>query len=71
MTTAKELYGYMLREDAHISIEEVMIQFARLHVTQALKQASENATAKCDPDDYTPYINSDSILNAYPLDNIK
>ncbi len=41
--------------------------FAKLHVEVALKQASENAHgAHC-----TDYIDKDSILNSYNLDNIK
>ena len=63
------------------NIEELMIEFAKMHVQEALKQASEKADA-----DFT-YLGDDlkeigaeyievytikgSILNAYPLDLIK
>lgn len=83
------------------SIEEMMIEFAKMHVEQALKEASEKAklakafdygsyyepTAKFKPTDLTVFIkeeyghgdsghvaiktDKDSILNSYPLDNIK
>jgi len=48
--------------------------YARHHVKAALKAASENAVAKEDPADYGTgeiWVDEKSILNAYPLDNIK
>jgi hypothetical protein len=66
---------------------EAMIEFAKLHVEAALKEASENVNLKessseeintnnispfITADDNTIWIiNKDSILNAYPLENIK
>ena len=55
-----------------------LIEFAKLHVTEALEAASDKADLK----DYEEYqygggyitkqeINKDSILNSYPLENIK
>lgn len=58
------------------TIEEAMIEFTKLHVEEALKEASENAkTEYIEPDgcatgDYYD-INKDSILNSYPTENIK
>ena len=47
--------------------EDDAIEFAKIHVQAALKEASENAMgAHC-----TDYIDKDSILNSYSLDNIK
>lgn len=49
-----------------------MIEFAKFHVEAALKAAAENVKIDCDP--YYPeheWVDKDSILNAYPLDNIK
>lgn len=49
---------------------KVMIKYTKLHVTEALKQASKKGysldwkNAKCE-------INKESILNSYPLTNIK
>lgn len=64
---------------------DMLIEFAKLHVEAALKTASECAnlylhnsgwkhssdikTVKCH--NYDASINEDSILNAYPLENIK
>lgn len=78
------------------NIEEAMIEFAKLHVEAALKEASENTYfitrdhdmynreylkyVDIDPNDTegdtfcyggSIVINEDSILNAYPLENIK
>lgn len=59
----------------------IMIEFAKLHVEAALKQASEKALAGQDWvgmggefEDipiFEPFADKDSILNAYPLTNIK
>lgn len=50
-------------------IIELMKEFAKLHVQEALEQAAENA--KIGYLDGYGYINKKSILTAYPLDNIK
>ena len=55
-----------------------MIEFAKLHVEAALKEASSKVTCS-EEYQYDEYdnailiakINRDSILNSYPLDNIK
>jgi hypothetical protein len=63
-------------------ISECMIEFAKLHVEAALKEAAEKAVMKnhnedChyeDEDGDFPeflVIDIDSILNSYPLENIK
>ena len=68
-------------------IRQVMIEFARMHVEQALKEASDKATLLTDGEDsrISRYVvsdgnhyseteidvNKDSILNSYPLSNIK
>lgn len=45
------------------SVEEAMIEFAKMHVEAAIKSILENVTLSDDK--------WDSILNAYPLTNIK
>ena len=56
---------------------EAMIEFAKLHVTKALETASENGEVEehysnpYDQESLIHIVNKDSILNAYPLDNIK
>ena len=70
--TAEDLaLNYEIGNTKRISIEdakEAMIEFARLHVEAALKEASEleetNGT-----EGYRIY--PESILNSYPLDKIK
>ena len=48
-------------------ITDLMIEFAKLHVTEALKEASEKAVGlHC-----TDFVDKDSIINSYPLDNFK
>ena len=50
------------------SLDEKLITFAKMHVEEALKEASEQVyvsdTVFCE-------IDRDSILNAYPLENVK
>jgi hypothetical protein len=58
---------------------DMMIEFARLHVEEALSSADEKATVtpidheEISEGSWRPIwgVDSDSILNAYPLTNIK
>lgn len=56
---------------------DMLIEFAQMHVIEALKQASENFKMKLRDDVHELDMNDDwmevdknSILNAYSLDNI-
>lgn len=51
--------------------EEVLIEFAKLHATEALKQASENL--RLTQDQYASDYHDEKrrMLNAYNLDEIK
>ena len=81
MKTAEEYHkskGYGKNEllgfsDIISLMNEYAIYKSKIHVTEALIQASENA--EIDWDNYegkqTPFIDKQSILNAYPLDQIK
>lgn len=51
-------------------VEEWMIEFAKMHVTEALKQASEKARTPYDSDG-DAILDKNSILNAYNLDNVE
>ena len=60
-------------------VREAMIEFAKMHVQEALKQASENATVtpidheEISEGSFRPIwgVDDESILNAYSLENIK
>jgi hypothetical protein len=69
--TAKEL-GNKLYQPIGMSCNEfaikLAIEFAKLHVEQALKEASKKAKRK--EGQIADYKLSDSILNSYPLDKI-
>lgn len=52
-------------KDEEIVIYKAMVEFAKLHVTEALKQASECS------DEITTKLCVKNILNAYNLNNIK
>ena len=74
LPTAKDFYykHTTTGNDPGKNTLNLMIQFAKLHVEAALKEASENAEQKWikfTENDYE--IDKDSILNAYPLENIK
>ena len=79
--TAEDLaLNFEIGNTKRISIEdakEAMIEFAKLHVEAALKEASEkiNLTDEvCEALQnhwFKEYIDKDSILNSYPLDKIK
>lgn len=79
--------GFMPKENQlGYDIKAAMIEFAKLHVEAALKAASENGKIILDKDwvrkeqtihpnqlvgPVTIKVYSESILNAYPLENIK
>jgi hypothetical protein len=73
MKTAREFY---LEQDLGY-IEDYMIEFAKMHVQEALKEAVEKAKIKYEYSGNTgseycdEYVDHNSILNAYPLTNIK
>lgn len=63
--------GMNLQEKIH----ESTIEFTKLHVEAALKEASEKATVNINgfiqEYDENCCVDKDSILNTYPLENIK
>ena len=82
MKTAAEFFD----EGNFNNVTDMLIEFAKMHVQEALKQASEKAfveyidlntdeifdyTDVITDDDVEVNINKDSILNAYLLENIK
>ena len=62
--------GCILESHHKPDIEKAMIEFAKLHVEAALKAAYENIEYT-EVDSSVPYVVEDSILNSYPLSNIK
>lgn len=57
-----------------IELQMFMIEFAQFHVKQALLEASYKAQAKENPSDYGTgeiWVDTNSILNAYPDDRIR
>ena len=66
ISTASEFYKYTNHIDG---IDNYMIEFAKLHVTEALRKASEYA--EITDNGRFPFIDKNSILEAYPLENIK
>jgi hypothetical protein len=58
MTTVEEFIEY--QEDHYADKRWIMIEFAKYHVKEALKCAEERCITQ-----------ADSILNAYPLENIR
>lgn len=72
--TAKEFLNNRVKNpDLTSNFEQIMIEFTKYHVEQALKTAIENVEIE-DIDEhgqYSPSVNENSILNAYPLEKIK
>ena len=79
--TANELFEQYHGFEADSSSRDIislMIEFAKLHVQQALKEASEKALMEEDwvwdgEEENHVYtgVDKDSILKSYPLENIK
>ena len=52
-------------------VKEAMIEFAKLHVQEALKQALESIPCLGSSTDIASYEEvEEAVLNAYPLENI-
>jgi hypothetical protein len=76
MVTAKEFLKNYLKHNPDCKYDDVMIEFAKFHVEKALKKA-------CEEVDFTSEtyrsiqqgshfeVDKESIINAYPLENIK
>lgn len=68
---------FFFRRGAEMSdVPETMVEYDRLHVEAALKAASEKASLTDFAYEFLQEgaydaIDKDTILNAYPLDNIK
>lgn len=67
MTAEKFLNKWITKPLDYNDIENLMIEFARYHVEQALKEAEIKAQQTCG----NSVIMKNSVLNAYPLENIK
>jgi hypothetical protein len=68
--TAKQFLKLYIKGNELGKYDDCMIEFTKLHVTQALKEASEKAEVEVI--EYRDYeVDKESILNAYPLENIK
>ena len=84
MKTAEEFLKNFNEEENNIDklyydsyVKKAMIKFAKMHVQEALRLASVEAEVEhelsnpYDPNSEYQIVNKDSILNAYPLENIK
>ena len=75
MKTAAEFFD----EGNFNNVTDMLIEFAKMHVQEALKQASEKASVtpidheEISEGSFRPIwgVDDESILNAYPLENIK
>ena len=84
--TGKETYDSEYPTVSKYDALEAMIEFAKLHVEASLKEAYNNSEMRVSENDtneipsftdnyddgyVTITVSKDSILNAYPLENIK
>ena len=64
-----------LNENGVVGMKHLIIplmqDFAKIHVEAALKEASEKAGVYADEGGYSEFVDEQSILNSYSLDNIK
>ena len=71
--TAEELYFQITGcHINHRDIKHAMIEFAKLHVEAALKEALESIPCLGSSTDIATYEEvEEAVLNSYPLENIK
>ena len=58
-------------KDWNRTTAQMMIEFAKLHVEAALEEANRKVIVTYYYDEGGIRVNKDSILNSYPLENIK
>lgn len=79
MTAEEFIQDYNFENDTQYSKydtnREIMVEFAKYHVEKALKEAekigSSIAISKINNLSYWTSVDSNSILESYPLENIK
>jgi hypothetical protein len=73
LPTAKEFIEMNSENHSLIDIEKIMIEFAKLHVEQALTNFLQEIEIQRCLYHHPPilFINKDSIKNAYSLNNVK
>jgi len=69
--TAKEFWDSKCKTDELKSPGDIMIEFAKMHVEVALKEAIKVEVWEQRSYRGLSELEKDSILNAYPLENIK
>jgi len=69
--SAKELFDKMLLENDETTSTEMMIEFAKLHVKQALKAKIKAMESYYDEGGYSLDEMDAFSYNAYPLSNIQ
>ena len=70
--TGKETYDPEYPIVSKYDALEAMIEFAKLHVIEALKEVLENIPCLGSSSDIATYEEiENAVLNAYPLENIK
>jgi hypothetical protein len=65
-----DIYKFSFTAKETEMFTEMMIEFAKNHVTEALKQAGEKSKIDIIPVLKVSNINRDEILEAYSLDNV-
>ena len=78
MISSKELFDQMLEVNDECTTTEMMVEFARIHVLEALTQASEKAELEtiwenpCNPSMGSyECVDKCSILDAYSIETIQ
>ena len=71
LPTAEEFFMKFKHTHSPVNHHLALIEFAKLHIEAALKEAAEQAEIENDWDNQKGNISKDSILNSYPLTNIK
>ena len=70
--TEEEKHYYIDRIITHDDYIKGMIEFAKYHVEKALEKAYQNSEIIYpEENNFIESIDKESILNAYPLENIK
>lgn len=71
MVTAQELFDKMVSENPNVEVTEIMIEFSKLHVNKALREAHTQAANIMDGRCWQNVYDRRFILKSYSETNIK
>lgn len=71
MLTSQELFEKMTSDNEDVTISEIMVEFAKIHVETALREAHQGAKSTFDGRCWSNVYDTGFLLKSYPSHRIK